>query len=191
MNSKVKQIHVLNMQVYCNRILKRILIIPHLDVGNKVTIVYPERLLGEIAFQLDRRILAHVFQGQKRLYGFTLPNIQDKIIQVSTQPLTGRVDGGYRLHLSQRYADLMDSLKQFGYSPTLHPTFGEFIINSYGILTERPASQTSQDIDLSDPDVLRQVINSTAPEKLLKDLLILLSCLCYMAKNDGKPLFYW
>lgn len=42
----------------------------------------PDRLLGEIAYQLDRRILSHVFQGHKRLYGFTLLNIPEKITEV-------------------------------------------------------------------------------------------------------------
>uniref|UniRef100_A0AAZ3RTE3 Speriolin C-terminal domain-containing protein n=1 Tax=Oncorhynchus tshawytscha TaxID=74940 RepID=A0AAZ3RTE3_ONCTS len=151
----------------------------------------PERLLGEIAFQLDRRILSYVFQGQNRLYGFTVLNIRDKIIQVSTHPLTGKVDEGYRLQLSQRYTELMAKLKQLGYSMTLHPPFTEFIINTYGILKQRADSYSARELGYNSPDFLRRVVINAAPSKLLKDLLLLFSCLSFMARQDGKPLFLW
>ncbi|XP_034145011.1 speriolin-like protein [Esox lucius] len=151
----------------------------------------PERLLGEISFQLDRRILSYIFQGQARLYGFTVLNLRDKIVQVSTHPLTGKVDEGYRLQLSQRHIELMDRLNQLGYSTILHPPFTEFIINTYGILKQRPDSYSTQELGYNSPDFLRRVVINASPSKLLKDMLLLLNCLCYMSRLDGKPLFLW
>ncbi|XP_026150080.1 speriolin-like protein [Mastacembelus armatus] len=150
-----------------------------------------DRLLGEIAYQLDRRILSHVFQGHKRLYGFTLLNIPDKIIEVTTHPLTGKIDDGYRVHLTQRYSNLMDRLNQLGYKATLHPPFTEFIVNTYGILKERPGEYSTQAKVYNNPDFLGKLIMSTAPRKLQKDLLLVLTCLCNMAEKDRKPLLLW
>ncbi|KAL4646927.1 speriolin-like protein [Arapaima gigas] len=152
---------------------------------------YPERLLGEIAFQLDRRILAYVFQGQTRLYGFTTLNIPDKIIQVSKHPASGKVDEAYRCALTKRYLELMEDLQFLGYSLAHHPAVTELVINTYGVLKQRPDSQSAPDPRYGDPDFLRKVIIKTAPPKMFKDLLTLFSCLCFMVRKDGKPLFLW
>ncbi|XP_029359625.1 speriolin-like protein [Echeneis naucrates] len=161
------------------------------SVRNNAHEEFTDRLLGEIAYQLDGRILSHVFQGHKRFYGFTVLNIPDKIIEVSTHPLSGQVDEGYRLHLTQRYAHIMEQLKRLGYKTTLHPPFTEFIVNTYGILKERPTDNSPQAIDYNNPDFLRNTIVKTAPGKLQKDLLLVLTCLCSMAEKDGKPLVIW
>ncbi|XP_026780343.1 speriolin-like protein [Pangasianodon hypophthalmus] len=159
--------------------------------SSRQTVKDPERLLGEIAFQLERRILSHVFYKQTRLYGFTVQNIQDKIIQVSTHPLTGQVDEAYRSEMTERHVDLMDRLGALGYNTTLHPPFTEFIINTYGILKERPDTHMAQERGYNDLDLLRCVMVEMAPSSLLKDLLVLFSCLCYLAEKDGKPIILW
>ncbi|KAG7469732.1 hypothetical protein MATL_G00131870 [Megalops atlanticus] len=150
-----------------------------------------ERLVGEIAFQLERRILFHVFPGQARLYGFTVLNIHEKIIQVSRHPLTGKVDEAYRYQLSQRHMELMNKLHALGYSATLHGPFAEYIVNTYGILKQRPDPYSAEELGYNNPEFLRNVIIKIAPSKLLKDMLCLFSCLCFMARQDGKPLFLW
>lgn len=110
---------------------------------------------------------------------------------MSTHPLTGRVDEGYRLYLLQRYKDLMEVLKKLGYKATLHPTLSEFIVNTYGILLKRPDNGSSRAEDYSDPELLRQWITSVAPPQLEKEVQIFLNCLCHMAKKDKKPLILW
>ncbi|XP_033983746.1 speriolin-like protein, partial [Trematomus bernacchii] len=186
----------------------------------------PDKVMGEVAYQLDRRILSHIFQSRKRLYGFTLLNIPGKIkevrmedfylciyqnnwlsefaymnqkevkalllvLQVSTHPLTGKVDEGYKLHLIQRHADLMKKLNKVGYKTELHPCFSELIVNHYGILKERPRESSDQETVYNNPNFLMKLIMTKAPRELKVDLLVLLNCLCTMAHGDGKALFLW
>lgn len=148
---------------------------------------FKERILGEIAHQLDRSILSHIFQGQKRFYGFTISNIPSKIIDVSTHPLTGKVDEGYRFHLTQRYNDLMEQLNELGYKTNLHPIFTEFVVNTYGIL--RDGRQEIRTMKYTNPETLRKIILTTAPLKIREDLLLVLTCLCHMSERNKKPLF--
>ncbi|XP_011528058.1 speriolin-like protein isoform X2 [Homo sapiens] len=147
------------------------------------------RVVGEIAFQLDRRILAYVFPGVTRLYGFTVANIPEKIEQTSTKSLDGSVDERKLRELTQRYLALSARLEKLGYSRDVHPAFSEFLINTYGILKQRPDLRANP--LHSSPAALRKLVIDVVPPKFLGDSLLLLNCLCELSKEDGKPLFAW
>ncbi|XP_054432456.1 speriolin-like protein [Pteronotus mesoamericanus] len=147
------------------------------------------RIVGEIAFQLDRRILAYVFPGVTRLYGFTVSNIPDKIKQTSIKSLDGSVDEKKLRELTHRYLTLMARLEKLGYNREVHPVFSEFLINTYGILKQRPDLRANP--LHSSPAALRKLVIDIVPPKFLGDSLLLLNCLCELSKEDSKPLFAW
>ncbi|KAM9695338.1 speriolin-like protein [Trichechus inunguis] len=147
------------------------------------------RVVGEIAFQLDRRILAYVFPGVTRLYGFTVSNIPEKIKQASIKSLDGSVDEKKLRDLTHRYLTLTARLEKLGYNRDVHPVFSEFLINTYGILKQRPDLRAHP--LHSSPAALRKLIIDIVPPKFLGDSLLLLNCLCELSKEDSKPLFAW
>ncbi|KAM4045351.1 speriolin-like protein [Anomaloglossus baeobatrachus] len=146
-----------------------------------------QRIVGELAFQLDRRILSAIFLEQQRMYGYRVPNIKEKIIQVTTIPATGKVDEKLRYELYQRYNHTMDELRKFGYNPTVHPHFTEYIVNTYGITKDRHA-KTEDLSSYNDPQYLNKMINECMPRDIVEDIIIILNCLVYFAREDGKSL---
>ncbi|XP_020829045.1 speriolin-like protein isoform X3 [Phascolarctos cinereus] len=147
------------------------------------------RIVGEIAFQLDRRILAYVFPGVTRLYGFTVSNIPEKIKQTSIKSLDGSVDEKKLRDLTHRYLTLTTRLEKLGYNREVHPVFSEFLINTYGILKQRPDLRSNP--LHNNPAALRKLVIDIVPPKFLGDSLLLLNCLCELSKEDSKPLFAW
>ncbi|KAM3921047.1 speriolin-like protein [Leptodactylus fuscus] len=146
-------------------------------------------IVGEIAFQLDRGILCAIFREQYRLYGYRVANIKEKIIQVTTSPLTGNVDDHLRSELNQRYHHIMDQLKKLGYDPEVHPYYTEYLVNTYGIMKERT---TTEDMSfMNDPQTLRKMIIDYMVSEKVEDLLIILNCLAYLAKQNGNSMFTW
>ncbi|XP_007118241.2 speriolin [Physeter macrocephalus] len=149
-----------------------------------------ERLVGEIAFQLDRRILSSIFPERVRLYGFTVSNIPEKIMQASLNPSDHKLDEELCQTLTQRYTGIMNRLQSLGYDGRVHPALTEQLVNAYGILRERPERATSEGGSYT-VDFLQRVLVETVHPSMLTDALLLLSCLSQLAHDDGKPMFIW
>uniref|UniRef100_H0Y272 Spermatosis and centriole associated 1 n=1 Tax=Otolemur garnettii TaxID=30611 RepID=H0Y272_OTOGA len=149
-----------------------------------------ERLVGEIAFQLDRRILSSIFPERVRLYGFTVSNIPEKIIQASLNPNDHKLDEELCQTLTQRYVSIMNRLQSLGYNGRVHPALTEQLVNAYGILRERPELAASEGGSYT-VDFLQRVLVETVHPSMLTDALLLLSCLNQLAHDDGKPMFIW
>ncbi|MEE6517176.1 hypothetical protein FKM82_027226 [Ascaphus truei] len=150
-----------------------------------------QRIVGEISFQLDRMILSSIFPEQSRLYGYTVSSIQEKILQATSCPLTNKVDESQRGEMNRRFTDIINRLKKYGYDPRVHPTFSEYLVNTYGIMKDRPLPGTSELVSYSDPEVIRKMAAEAMPADVLKDVDVLLNCLVNLTKEDGKPLFIW
>ncbi|XP_021112093.1 speriolin-like protein [Heterocephalus glaber] len=116
-------------------------------------------------------------------------NIPEKIKQTSIKSLDGSVDEKKLCELTHRYLTLTAWLEKLGYRCEVHPVFTEFLINTYGILKQRPDLRANP--LHSSLAVLRKLVIDIVPPKFLGDSLLLLNCLCELAKEDSKPLFAW
>ncbi|XP_063786456.1 speriolin-like protein [Pseudophryne corroboree] len=145
-----------------------------------------KHLTGDIAFQLERRILVCVFKNHGHLYGFRVANIEEKILQSTYCPVTNKVDEKLRAEMNQRYAAVMTKLKKLNYNPSVHPNFSEYLVNTYGILTSHPVG--SERASYNDPNILRKMVADAVSNDVLENVYILLNCLIALAKEDGKPI---
>lgn len=103
--------------------------------------------------------------------------------------LDGSMDEKKYRAMTRRYADLTTRLEKMGYHTDVHPVFSEFLINTYGILKQRPDMNSNP--AHNNPADLRKMVIDIVPSKFLGDTLLLLNCLCELSKEDKKALFAW
>ena len=158
-----------------------------------------KRIIGEIAFQLDRRILEYVFawkqeseqprDKRRRFYGFSVSNIGAMIRKEATEK-NGQLNVKKELEMRYRFEYVMKSLVKFGYLLEKHSTLSQDLVNKYGLLSGPPDRKTARDLGLDDPIILRLLlIQMIKNENVLQDVLIILDCLCLLAHEDKKSIF--
>lgn len=148
------------------------------------------RVLGEIAFQLDKRILSFVLNGKfnrecryKSFYGYNVVNLQQRIIERET--------GEIKEVMLDRYTFLMRTLHSLGYVVPHHGNFASMLVNKHGVMKQGKAESRQINIKVTDEGLMRDIVDQVAPQQERQDILILLQCLAVMAADDGMPLFIW
>ncbi|XP_059172759.1 uncharacterized protein LOC131953551 [Physella acuta] len=153
------------------------------------------KILGELAFQLERRILDYVFgmedTKRKRFYGYTVGNIFSMMERESKNPRGGS-DAITKSELVCRLRKLMVGLEKYGYNIKFHAEFAQEIVNKYGLLACPPDQVTIEEFRLNDPLAISTLIQQLAqgPSEM-SHLNVLLNSLVYLSNCDHRPLFIW
>lgn len=152
---------------------------------------WKERIVGEIAFQLDRRILQHVFSHRRRLYGFTVRNIPEKIAELGSG-LSDITDVKKISNLNLRKNTVMALLRnKADFDPNYHPLFSELLVNKYGILKPNSVATVEQRRRLVNVQYLADIIREVVEPEYRKDVVVLLRALNLLAVWDRKPILMW
>jgi len=151
-----------------------------------------ERLIGEIAFQLDKRILHNVFSTNKRLYGFNVRNMSEKIDEYTRDFASGAVEIEKRENLrAKRDATITFLSRAAHYDIKKHAPMCEKLINRFGVLKLGSTRSKEEYRSVMTEKYLKSAIMSTIEPESTYDTLIILNSLLAFAKLDGKPLFLW
>lgn len=156
------------------------------------------RIIGEIAFQLDRRILEYVFsvtddkqnnKRRSRYYGYSVSSIR-MLIRKEVQR-SGN-DPDLDSYLRARLDHIVKALQPLKFDVEYHPEFTQNIVNKYGLLNGTPKPGTIEETALSEPAVMRLLVGQLLKDDVERDhMLIILDCLQFMAHHDKGPFFIW
>ncbi len=136
-----------------------------------------ERLLGEICYQLERRILILIFSQSKQFYGYSLRYLSLIIDNEETK-------------YKKRFLKIKKYLLKTNFYFNYHSIITFNFINKYGIYFNYQWLKINSNI-LSNINEIQSFCYKILSKKFHKDLTIILYSLELISKFDGKPLFYW
>ncbi|XP_071504176.1 speriolin-like protein [Diadema antillarum] len=142
-------------------------------------------IIGEVAFQLERTILAMVFRGgSKQLTGYTLSNME--------KMLHSHYDIGQRPALEMQLREVEGNLNICGWKPDYHPKLIADLIRTYGTFPSNAVtSKLVKKHGWTDPRTLKETILWGIPKERIHDMIIILDCLIYLSRKANIPLFTW
>ncbi|XP_076449105.1 uncharacterized protein LOC143285596 [Babylonia areolata] len=178
-----------------------------------------KNLLGEVAFQLERRVLDYVFANslpdlsphnspsrgavvdtdtaarRRHMDGYTVSNIGEMI---SHEALAGeKYSRGTERMLRERLRTMLDLLTPMGYDLLEHGSFSQDIINKYGLLSSPPppeARDPKSEVGIpgiSVSDLQNFIFTASESDEERDTLLLVFDCLRMLSIEDGRPLFVW
>ncbi|PVD34616.1 hypothetical protein C0Q70_05892 [Pomacea canaliculata] len=170
----------------------------------------PPCVLGEIGFQLERRIIQMVFGDEPpknlanplinedetkanasqrhRFYGYTVRNLPERIRAECRRHGRGERDGVREADMKCKLRRVMQELRDCGYSVTRHSSFAQDIINKYGLFSQPPDDATITKYGLRDFRCVREHVIRMSEQNEREDLLVLLNCLHHLGRKVGKAL---
>ncbi|ELT98258.1 hypothetical protein CAPTEDRAFT_189962 [Capitella teleta] len=139
------------------------------------------RLVGELAYQLDRRILTSIFQSdrstsKRRYYGFLVSNIPEKIQEETLNCSTGQINARRKRDLERRFIDVVHKLAS---------------VNRHGLLPTPDGESFVRRLFPDKKKELEEFLLQFVPTKDERDVVVLLNALVLLAEQDGQPLFIW
>ncbi|CAF3489569.1 unnamed protein product [Rotaria sp. Silwood1] len=150
--------------------------------NNSSVLKLDERLLGEICYQLERRILVIIFSQSKQFYGYSL------------RYLSLIIENEFNKHdhfiYKKRFLQIEKYLLKTNFHFNYHSIITFYYINKYGIYSDYQWLNMYSNI-LSNINEIKTFCYSILSKKFHNDFSVIINSLELIANFDHKPLFYW
>lgn len=140
-----------------------------------------ERLIGEICYQFERRILLFIFPKTKHLYGYSMRSLFDLI--------KSEKNHHERSECRRRYQQLEHLLKKDNFRFERHSELTFELINRFGIYSDLNWLKNHRDL-ISNDENLKSFCFSFLNSKIHGDFSIIFDSFRSVAEFDGRPLFF-